>query len=102
LTIKARPFVADWRWQIHRTNRIGKNAKTAALHLSCAMSSEGYCFMSYATLAERSGMGKASAYRAVKELRTRGWVTVGKLRVRSGLGGRVNTYQATLPEWATN
>jgi hypothetical protein len=98
----ARSFVADWRWNVHRTKRLGKNAKTIALHLSCAMDASGYCFMSYPTIADLAAMGETTVKEAVRDLRTRGWLTVGKMRVRPVLGGSVNTYQATLPDWATN
>jgi predicted transcriptional regulator len=94
-----RSLVEEWRYAVHTTNRLGKNAKTVALHLSVPMSDDGFCFVSGDTLERRTGMARSTVFEAVKELRCRGWVKVGKERVKYGAAGRVNTYTATFPEY---
>ncbi len=90
------PFVVLWRIAVHKSH-LPKRAKLVAYTVSMFMDSDGKgAHPSEETLAERAGVSRSTVARAIVDLR-RGWLDVGKKRVRRGPGGCVNTYAAVLP-----
>jgi hypothetical protein len=92
--------VIDWRWAINSTDRLPWQAKFVALSLSCSMDATGYCDrVSGDLLADRTGIARSTVFEGLRALRRRGWLRVGKVRIRRGAGGYINTYTATFPSW---
>jgi Helix-turn-helix domain len=75
---------------------------TAALHVAHKLlyrhmnGTTGRCDPSRSTLAEETGLSRATVQRAIAELEENGWWIIGRNEGTAGRGGRTNTYRRNL------
>jgi DNA-binding transcriptional ArsR family regulator len=80
-----------------RSKKFSRNARDVFLHLSSRVNQHGAAWPSQETLADDSGMGRATVQRALRELREGGLITITVERTPTG---KRNVYHLAVDRFA--